>query len=232
MSCFSYESDRDSAASSRPARSRLMLTRHERRRRRRREPHGLSDPRRRRRRESHGLLRTAMWRRRDPRGFSTRGLRAFVQTTDALVTRGARGRSRFGQRVVRGFVRGSLRRGLRRTARRGQAGVPADGLGQSVLLALVVIVPKCVFYSEAAVVPEASDGLDQISTSRPRRRRDASPWNVHVADVAARLHGYPRPGRGVAATRPRNVHVEYPRRTRLRGISTSWPRRRRDSSED
>ena len=56
--------------------------------------------------------------------------------------------------------------------------------------------------------------------SRPRRRRDPSPRNIHVAAAASpRLVStdYPRLGRGVAVTW---LHV----------ISTSRPRRRRDSA--
>ena len=59
-----------------------------------------------------------------------------------------------------------------------------------------------------------------MSTSRPRRRRDSSPQNVHVAAAASPRHvsaECSRRGRGVAASR-------------LRGMSTSRPRRRRDTS--
>ena len=41
------------------------------------------------------------------------------------------------------------------------------------------------------------DALRGISTSRPRRRRDPSPRNIHVTAVSA---DYPRRSRGVAAT--------------------------------
>ena len=72
----------------------------------------------------------------------------------------------------------------------------------------------------ALIQPEARAGLDQIFMLQPRRRRDSSPRNIHVAPAASpRLVSkeYPRGARGVAATR-------------LRGISTWHPRRRRDSS--
>ena len=67
-----------------------------------------------------------------------------------------------------------------------------------------------------------SPGLHGRSTSRPRRRRDPSSRNAHVA----------------AAASPRSLSTEYPRRghgvaaIRLRGISTPRPRRTRDSSKE
>ena len=56
---------------------------------------------------------------------------------------------------------------------------------------------------------------DEVSTSRPRRRRDPSPRNIH------------RPSRGVAAIRQRNIHRRgrgSPRRIRARPVGA--PRRR------
>ena len=50
-------------------------------------------------------------------------------------------------------------------------------------------------------VPETSVGLDRVSTSRPRRRRESSPRNFHVAVAAS----------------PRLVSKEYPRREATRG---------------
>ena len=108
-------------------------------------------------------------------------------------------------------------------------------------------------------VPEARAGLDPRSTSRlrrrrllrglptsrprrlvsadcprrsPRRRRDSSPRTIHVAAAATRLHGIstPRP------RRRRDSPGTYPARgrgvaaTRRHGIFTSRSRRRRDSS--
>ena len=88
--------------------------------------------------------------------------------------------------------------------------------------------------SEHAVAA-ASTRLHGMSTSRPRRRRDLPPRNIHVSEhvVAAastRLHGIstsrPRRRRDWP---PRNIHVsEHVVATRLHGISTSRPRRRRD----
>ena len=117
--------------------------------------------------------------------------------------------------------------------------------------AFEVRVPACRNFGDISR-PEACAGLDRISTSRPRRRRDSSPRNIHVAAaVAPRLVSTecPRCGRGGAAIRlngmptlrprrcrdssPRNIHVAAAVAPRLsRGISTSRkPRRRRDSSQ-
>ena len=83
--------------------------------------------------------------------------------------------------------------------------------------------PRTIRVAAAAVIrlcadyPRRGRGLDspkEISTSRPRRLASAD---------------YPRRGRVVAATR-RNMHVAAAASTRLRGMSTSRPRRCRDSS--
>ena len=115
----------------------------------------------------------------------------------------------------------------------------------------------------------AATHLHGISTSQPRRRRDSSPRNVHVAATAS-----PRPISGRSPDDPHRRHFKYvvlvgslqdsyvpmhtaqasiPKpaevdrrviadsyrdraevsrlgRRRLRGMSTSWPRRRRDPS--
>ena len=82
---------------------------------------------------------------------------------------------------------------------------------------------------------------------RSRRRRDSPPRNIQLAAAAAaRPADYPRRDRGGAATRPRGIiqlaaaaapcPADYPARgrggggaTRPRGLSSSRPRRRRDS---
>ena len=82
-------------------------------------------------------------------------------------------------------------------------------------------------------------GLHGLSTSRPRCRRDSSPRTIHVPaaasprfirDKSARRvvsTDYLRPSRGVAAIHHRHIRAA----SRLHGLSTSQPRRRRDSSE-
>ena len=62
-------------------------------------------------------------------------------------------------------------------------------------------------------VPATHVGLERISASRPRRRRDSSPRSVHVAAAASprRISAeYPRGSRGVATT-TRGVFAECPR---------------------
>ena len=88
-------------------------------------------------------------------------------------------------------------------------------------------------------VPDTRAGLDRISTSSR-----LVPRNIHASRLVPTQ--CPRRRRRVAATRPRGIFTspprrrrdssptDYPRRgvaaTRLRGLSTSRPRRRRDSS--
>ena len=69
--------------------------------------------------------------------------------------------------------------------------------------------------SFVSLVPEARAGLDRISTSRPRRRRDSSRQNIHVAAAAA-----PRlvtKIRGVAAIHQRKIRAADVRRSRHDG---------------
>ena len=74
---------------------------------------------------------------------------------------------------------------------------------------------RLLFLGERLHVPATRAGLDRTCTLRPRRRRDASPRNVHVAAAAS-----PRLPRGLSASQPRR------RRGNIR--ATGWvPRRRR-----